>query len=187
MHNRLPPLPHRSPVILNPLHRPLHSLGPPIRVRVERPEIDVLELQLGVEIAPVCPVVSPILTVDIKAALAPGCHEVVGVNAFDVRAHLVVPSGDQFGGAVCRRARQVAHAVGAAAGFVGEFPGEDRGRVFVPSHHCFDVAFEGCFDLGEAVELRGMHVSIQNWDKETPTTSLGSPVDAHHRGIFPLS
>jgi hypothetical protein len=94
MNNRLPPLPHRSPMVLNPLHSPLNSLTPPIRVRVESPEIDILQPQLGVEIAPVRPVVSPILALDIETALAAGRDEVVRVEGFDVRAHLVVPRRD---------------------------------------------------------------------------------------------
>lgn len=153
MNNRLLPLPHRSPMVLNPLHRPLHSLGPPIRVRVERSEVDVLELQLGVEITPVRPIVRPIVALHIETALAPSSDKMVRIEGFDVRAHLIVPRGDDFGRAVRRRAREVANPVGAAPGFVGEFPGEDRGGLGVAGHHCFDVALEGGFDLREAVEL----------------------------------
>jgi hypothetical protein len=120
---------------------------------VESPKIDILQPELGVEIAPVRPVVRPVLTLHVETSFTSRCYEVVRVERLDVRAHLVVPRGDQFGGAACGRAREIAHAVGAAAGFVGEFPGEDCGGVFVSGYEGFDVAFEGGFDLGEAVEL----------------------------------
>lgn len=152
MNNRLLHLPHRSAVVLNPLDSPLDSLAPPVRVRVEGAEVDVLELELGVEITAISPVVRPIVRFHVETALTPCGDEVVRVEALDVGAHLVVPRGDQFRSAVLR-ARQVADAVGAAAGFVGEFPGEDCGGIFVAGNHCFDVFLEGCFDLGKAVEL----------------------------------
>ena len=181
MNNRLLPPSHRRPVVFDPLHRPLNSLGPPIRIRVESPKIDVLELELGVEVAAVGAVVRPIVTLHVETAFAPGCHEVVRIKRFDVRAHLVVPSGDRFGRAVCRRAGQVPDAVCAAAGFVGEFPGEDRGVVFVAGYEGFDVAFEGCFDLGQAVELfvgrrwilamPYRRISVATSNRATPTSS----------------
>ena len=76
----------------------------------------------------------------------------VGIQASDVCAHFVGPLGKESGCAVAG-AGQVADGVAGAAGFVGEFPGHDSGRVLVACHHGFDVAFECCLDLGIAIEL----------------------------------
>lgn len=152
MHDRLLDLPHRLPMILNPLHSPRHSLGPPIRVRVERAKIDILQLQLHIKITPVGAIVRPVVGLDVEPSLAPCRDEVVLVQTLDVSAHLVVPLGQELGRAVVGSG-EVAGPIGAAAGFVGDFPGHDGGVVFVAGYHCFDVAFECFLDLGEAVEL----------------------------------
>lgn len=145
-------------MILNPLHSPRHSLGPPIRVRVERAKIDILQLQLHVKITPVGTIVRPVVGLDVEPSLAARRDEVVLVQALDVGAHLVVPLGQELGRAVVGSG-EVARSVGAAAGFVCDFPGHDAGVVFVAGYDGFDVAFECFLDLGEAVELDLVSVS----------------------------
>jgi hypothetical protein len=76
----------------------------------------------------------------------------VGVQGFDVGAHFGDPGGDKRGRAG-GGAGKVAHAVGAAARLVGEFPGRNCGGGFVTGDDGGDVALECVFDFGYAVEL----------------------------------
>ena len=119
---------------------------------MESAKVDVLQFELGVEVGAVGTVVRPIIRRDVEAALTARRDEVVLVQALDVCAHLIVPSGDQLGGTVFRSGK-VAYAVRATAGFVRELPGEDGRAVFVSGHHCLDVSLESLLDLRQAVEL----------------------------------
>jgi hypothetical protein len=157
---------HRLSMVLDPLHSPTNSLRPPIWVRVESAKVDVLQLELSVEVTTVRTIVSPVFRLDVEATLTARGDEMVLVQALDVCAHLIVPSGDRRGSTVLR-SRKVAYAVRAAAGFVGELPGEDGRVVLVSGHDCLDVSLESLLDLGQAVEL----CSSQN-----VSTTKGSPI-----------
>ena len=80
------------------------------------------------------------------------------VQALDVGAHLIVPSGDQLWSAVLGSG-QVAYAVCATAGFIGELPSEDGRVVLVPGHNGLNVSLESLLDLWQAVKLcSGQHI-----------------------------
>ena len=152
MNNRLPAPPLTLPMIPNPLIRPLDRLRPPVRVRMERSKIDILQRELRVEVSSVTPVVRPVVRLPVEPSFPTPRHQVVRVKALDVRAHLVDPGREQVRIAVVA-ARQVAHAVCAAARLVAEFPGHDGGGVAVACDEFLDVVLVCFFDLGEAVEL----------------------------------
>lgn len=76
----------------------------------------------------------------------------VGIQALDVRGHLVGPGAQQVRRAV-GAAGEVAGPVCAAARLVGEFPCKHGGRVLVPVYHGFDVVLVGVFDGRQSVEV----------------------------------
>ena len=116
-------------------------------------EINILQSDSGVKVTTIRTIVCPIFIAGVVefAFAAPG-NQVIGIQTSDVCAHFVGPGGEESGCTVAG-AGKVADGVAGAAGFVGEFPGHDSGRVLVPCDHGFDVAFECCLDLGIAVEL----------------------------------
>lgn len=150
-------------MVPDPLVRPRDGLAPPVRVRVEGAEVDALEAQLAVEVAAVAAAVEPIAAagIEVEPALAAPRHQVVGVEALDVRAHLVDPAAERLRRAVVAP-RQVPDAVGAAARLVGQLPREDGGRVLVAGDYGLDIALVGSLDLGKAVELRSADDSVSS-------------------------
>jgi len=121
---------------------------------MERPKVDARDGNFGIEIPSVFSGVERVgYPLDIEAALAAPCHEVVGVDALDVGAHFGDPGCEDVRGAAVVAAREVAGEVGAATGFVGELPAEDDGGVFVAGDEFFKVALERGFDAREGVEL----------------------------------
>lgn len=139
-------------MIPHPLVRPLHRLRPPIRIRVERAEINILQRNFRVEITPVSTVICPVIRGSVVCTFTAPSHEVVRIELLDVRAHLVDPTREQARVTVVT-ARQVANVVGTATGLVGKLPGHDDGGVAVAGDELLDVLFVCLFDLGETVEL----------------------------------
>lgn len=139
-------------MVFDPLYRPINSLRPPVWVGVESAKVDVLQFELGVEVTTIRTVVCPVVGLDVEATLATSRDKVVLVQALDVGAHLIVPSGDQLWSAVFG-SWQIAYTVGATAGFVGELPSEDGRVVLVSGHNGLDVSLESLLDLRQAVEL----------------------------------
>lgn len=133
-------------MVFDPLYSPVNSLRPPIRVGMESAKVDVLQFELGVEVTAVRTVVSPVIRLDVETALTASGDEVVLVQALDVRAHLVVPRSNQLRSAIFRPGK-VAYSVRAAAGLVGELPGEDGGVVLVSGHNRLDVSLESFLDF----------------------------------------
>ena len=119
---------------------------------MKRSKIDILQRKLRIEIPSITPVICPVIRLPVEPALAAPRHQVVRIKALHVRAHLVDPGRQEVRVAVVA-ARQVAHAVCAAARFVAEFPGHDCGGVAVAGYEFFDVVFVCLLDLGKAVEL----------------------------------
>ena len=105
-------------MVADPLVGPLDRLAPPVGIGMEDAEIDILEAQLAVEIAPVATAVESVIRADVETPLAAPRHEVVGVETLHVGAHLVDPTAQRLRGAVVAP-RQVAHSVGTAARLVG--------------------------------------------------------------------
>lgn len=122
---------------------------------MKRAEINVLEGEFLVEITAIVAVVKSVGRGDVEASLAAPGYHVVGIDGLDECAHFVDPGRDGVGCAG-GAAGEVTHAVGAAAWFVGEFPGEDAGGVGVALDNLPDVVFVGGFDFGVAVELGGI-------------------------------
>lgn len=162
MHHRLAELLLAGAVIMNPLDGPVDGLAPPVRIRMKRSEIDVLQRQFRVEIAAVRAVVRPVVGDDVEASLAAGRHEMVRVQRLDVGAHLVDPRREEIRSARVA-AWQVAGGVCAAARLVGELPGHDGGGGFVAGDQGLDVALVCGLDLGEAVELDLESVCGVSW------------------------
>ena len=153
VHNRLVGLAAGGGVVTNPLVRPLNSLAPPVGIRVEGAEIDGGDAELVVEIATVGTVIGPVVGLAVELALAAPGNEMIAVERLDVRTHLGDPGRKNLRAAVGAAARQVAHAVSAAAGLVGQLPSEDGRRVLVAGHNLLDIALECVLDLGDRVEL----------------------------------
>lgn len=145
----------RLAVVFDPLRAPRRALAPPVRVRVEGPEVHLGHRELGVEVPAVGARIRPVRVPGlVELALAAPGHHVARVDALDEPAHLADPVPDHVvvaGGAV--GAGQVADAVGAAAGLVGELPGEDGGRVLVAADDGADVVLEGRDDLAVVEEV----------------------------------
>ena len=139
-------------VVTNPLVGPFNSLAPPVWIRVEGAKIDGGEADLVVEIAAVGTIVGPVVGHAVELALAAPGNEMIAVERLDVRTHLGNPGRKNLRAAV-GAARQVAHAVGAAAGLVGQLPSEDGRRVLVAGHDLLDIALECVLDLRDRVEL----------------------------------
>ena len=165
-------------MVTDPLVGPRHCLAPPIGVRVKDAKVDVWEGEFVIKISAVCAVVGPVGGFDVEPALAAPGHEVVGVDGLDEGAHFVDPGGEDCGGAAGWASGEVSYAVGAAAGFVCEFPGHDCWGVFVAGYHLFDVGFEDSLDLGEAVELLGGRVSL-----DVDLELMGINCNVHRRDI----
>lgn len=144
----------RRRMVADPTVRPRHRLVPPVRVAMEDAEVDARERQFALEVAPVLAAVEAVAVplAVVESALPAPRHEVVRVQALDVRAHLLHPAAQQLRVAVFA-AREVAGPVCAAARLVSQLPREDRRRVPVAGHDGLDVAFVRLLDLRQAVEL----------------------------------
>ena len=80
----------------------------------------------------------------VEVAVAAECYQMVFVECLDVLGDLVGPFGKDG----------AALAIGfLAAGFVGEFPGEDGGAIFIAIYDIIDVRFEGVDYLAIGVEV----------------------------------
>lgn len=88
-------------MILDPLYSPLDRLRPPVRIRVESPEIDVFQLELCVKVTAALAVVENIVGFHIKSTLVTSRDEMIRIQALDVRAHLIIPSSDELGVTGC--------------------------------------------------------------------------------------
>jgi hypothetical protein len=139
-------------MIFDPLHSPIDSLRPPVWVGVECAKVDVLQFELGVKVTTVRTIVCPVIRLDVEATLAARGNKVVLVQALNVCAHLIVPSSDQLRSTVLRSGK-IANAVRAAAGLIGELPGEYGRVVLVSGHNRLDVSLKCLLDLRQAVEL----------------------------------
>jgi hypothetical protein len=114
---------------------------------VESAKVDVLQFELGIEVTAIRTIVCPVIGLNVETTLAARGDKVILVQALDVCAHLIVPSGDQLRSAVLRSGK-IADAVSAAAGLVGELPSEDGRIVLVSGHDRFDIPLESLLDLG---------------------------------------
>ena len=152
MDDRLSDFLLRRAVVVDPLDGPLDSLAPPVGIRVESAEIDVLESELGIKVSTVITIVEAVIGLAVVSALASPGNQMVGIEALDVCAEFVGPGSKKFRLAV-RATGKVAGSVGATTGLVGEFPGHDCWALLVAVDDLLDVALEGLLDLRQTVEL----------------------------------
>jgi hypothetical protein len=139
-------------VVFDPLGSPFNGLAPPIGVRVENAEVDVLQSEFLIEITTIVAVVEAVVGLDVETSLtAPGNH-VVRVNGLDESAHLIDPFGDGVGCAGSATGK-VANTVSAAAWLVSKLPSENAGGVGVALDDLTNVVLVGFLDLWLAVEL----------------------------------
>ena len=152
MHNRLSNLPPRLRMILDPLVRPSNCFPPPVRIRMERSEIDVFQGKLGVEVSSIIAVVEAVGRLAVESAFTTPGDKMITIDALNVYADFVDPRCDCLGCAICA-AREIAHTVGSAARLVAEFPGEDGGGLGVAGYDFFDVTLEGVLNFRYTIEL----------------------------------
>lgn len=139
-------------VVDDPLLSPLGGLAPPVRVRVEGCVVNVGQSGLGIKVATLGTVVSPVFRHAVEVTLATSGDKVVGIDGLDVCADFIIPLEKKISITV-GAAGKVASSISTTSGLVGNLPSEDGGRVLEMPNDNGDVVLEGILDGGKTVEL----------------------------------
>ena len=183
MHHRLANLLLALAMVLNPLVGPRNRLFPPIRVGVERAEVDIFQCEFGIKVPSIGSIVCPVIRLNVESTLTTPGHEMVGVQLLHECAHLVNPACEEFGIAVGLAAGEVTDGIGATAGFIGKLPGHDGGGIDVTGHEGFNVVLVCILDGRDAIELHAMLVAIIDRGFRVQKTDIVVVLSAQVDGI----